>query len=86
LQDINGADVTGLHAAKTVGRILPRVQFRTGSVTDSAAWLVEDPESWVHAINGDKIPIDHRSQSRDETDRDCSQRWLSYRLGYGFCR
>lgn len=56
LQDISGADVTGSHAGKTVGRTLLRVRFRTGSVTDSAAWLVENPESWVHAINGEKIP------------------------------
>ncbi|MGB2722579.1 MAG: hypothetical protein WBG53_04515 [Rhodococcus sp. (in: high G+C Gram-positive bacteria)] len=48
--------MTGLHAGKRVGRILLRIQFRTGTVTDSDAWLVEDPKCWVHAINGDKIP------------------------------
>ncbi|OZD06964.1 hypothetical protein CH275_07090 [Rhodococcus sp. 06-235-1A] len=56
LQDISGVDVTRSHAGKTVGRSLLRVQFRMATVTDSVAWLVENPESWVHAINGDKTP------------------------------
>ncbi|WP_415971968.1 hypothetical protein [Rhodococcus sp. 077-4] len=55
LQDIDGADVTGSHAGKTVGRSLLRVHFRTEAAADSAAWLVENPESWVHAIESDKM-------------------------------
>lgn len=56
LQDIDGAAVTGSHAGKTVGRSLLRVHFRMGQAADSAAWLVENPESWVHAIEDDKTP------------------------------